>query len=428
MTRSDRASAESAVGASRQLVAASDGEGRDDASDIADRDEDAARPCKRARVTLAALAFVAAVSWALMQFAPARAGPLAAARLRGGVAFSGQEVVEAGPARARVHVLMMGMDGIPHPEIWKAFFQPEPEQSYSFYIHCKDEWKCKDDIDKHRLSSFARVVPTVFNAWCDDLLSPMLQLLKYALAEPSASNYAIEKFAFVSTEHLPVKSLRFISEELAKRPDESDMCIHDTSWWMPLKANSSTLAVAAFQWSVFSKTDAVKLRTRMPEPSPERPLEVPRVEGHSYADFHDIHCRDEVAIFWTLFGLAHVPRQDSGTTAANLSFPGFGTLRYPLEHGQGRCTYFGADGMPHQLADQAWHRDVQSQEMLALQQVPDASLASPATHCNPSGCEIIWNIEGLGPKAQSFLRDSDFLFARKFASAANLPNYAANVF
>jgi len=320
---------------------------------------------------------------------------------------------------------MMGMDTIPHAEIWKAFFQDEPAESYSFLIHCKDEQKCKDFVESSGLGPFAQVVPPVFNAWCDDLVSPMLQLLKFALAKAPTAGYPVDKFAFVSTEHLPVKPLKYISKELAKRPDESDMCVHDTCWWMPLNEDPSTLAVAAFQWSVFSKRDAVRLRERMPDPSPTKQLVVARAEGHAYEDFSDTHCIDEVSIFWTLYGLAHLPGHRNGTV--KLSFPDFGTLEYPKERRQGRCMYFGVDGLPHEVFQHAKNNDVLSQTVLELQRTPDADIISPETHCQ-TGCETIWIIDSLGPNGQRFLRDSRFLFGRKFSPTASLPGYASVVF
>jgi len=331
--------------------------------------------------------------------------------------------------KARVHVLMMGMDIIPHTEIWKAFFHGAPRESYSFLIHCKDEARCRDLVDTSGLSDFAEVVPSAYSAWCDDLVSPMLQLLKYALAKEPSPGYPVDKFAFVSTEHLPMKPLRVISETLGKRPDESDICVHPTRWWLHLKANKTTpVAVTCYQWSVFSRRDAITLTERMPDPSPSKQLAVPAVEGYAFQDFDTVHCIDESWIFATIFGLAHVP-QDPNTTA-HLNFPGFGRMWYPSEWLQGRCPYFGFEGYPGEIWYHAYTlNETEAGAALALQRITDSSFISPPTHCDTTGwCEVIWVINSLGPKGLEFVRNSEFLFGRKFAAAGLFPDYASVVF
>mmetsp|Transcript_95779 Transcript_95779/g.188055 ORF Transcript_95779/g.188055 Transcript_95779/m.188055 type:complete len:254 (+) Transcript_95779:2-763(+) len=252
----------------------------------------------------------------------------------------------------------------------------------------------------------------------------MLQLLKYALAKPPAPGYSVDKFAFVSSEHLPVKPLRFIREELGKRPDESDFCVHPIWWWMTLKGDNTTQTVTCYQWSILSRKDAITLRERMPDPSPTQQLIVPRVEGHAWNDFNVHHCVDEVAVFMTIFGLAHVPSDYNHPV--NLSFPGFGTLEYPHWTSQGRCDYFGAEGWPAVKAEKG---DEQAQAVMALTKIPDSSIIGPPSHCDPGvACEVIWVIEMLGPEGLRLLRESKYFFARKFAASAALPNYASVVF
>lgn len=271
-------------------------------------------------------------------------------------------------------------------------------------------------------------MPAVFNAWCTDLVSPMLQLLRYALARQPAPGYPVDKFAFVSSQHLPVKPLRVISEEFAKHPDKSDICVHKSNWWLRMKVNWTIQAVVCYQWSVLSKKDALKLRQRMPDPSPVSPVVVPKVEGFGFEDTTKAHCIDEAWIFTTLYGLVHVPTNLSGSSQAEISVPGHGTLWYPHWSRQGSCVFFGAEGWPDKVRQDAEReRDHQAQAALALQGIWDSVIATPMTKC-PGGCEVIWEIELLGPLGQQFLRNSTYLFARKFANNAILTGYASVVF
>jgi len=320
--------------------------------------------------------------------------------------------------------LLMGMDRISHGNIWKAFFESAPKESYTFLVHCKEAEKCQASLDSQGLSPFAQVVPIVYNEWCKDLVSPMLQLLKHALAATRSEDFPIDKFAFVSTMHLPIKPLWYLSREFAKRPDESDMCVHVTHWWASMKANSSIMAPSCFQWSIFSRKDAQTLLRKMPPPSATSPLVVPPVEGYKFSDLDTVHCIDEMTIFYTLYGLAHVPGSDD----VDLNFPGFGELHYPLEANQGRCPYFGYDGMPHMVSRHAWiYGDKQAQAALQLQDTYGTLFHGPGTHCT-GGCEFIWTIFELSANGMRFLRNSDYLFARKVADDALLPNYARIVF
>eukprot|EP00428_Durinskia_dybowskii_P015945 CAMPEP_0170212608 /NCGR_PEP_ID=MMETSP0116_2-20130129/5922_1 /TAXON_ID=400756 /ORGANISM="Durinskia baltica, Strain CSIRO CS-38" /LENGTH=399 /DNA_ID=CAMNT_0010463147 /DNA_START=58 /DNA_END=1257 /DNA_ORIENTATION=- len=388
----------------------------DDSDDCSDSFENASQCCARPVGVCVTLSLILAVG-------------VACGLVYGRDALTGLFGSATVGAKARVHVLMMGMDAIPHPEIWRAFFESEPTESYSFFIHCKDETSCKESVEKGGLSHIAEVVPSVYNAWCDDLVSPMLQLLKYALAKEPAAGYPVDKFAFVSTEHLPLKALRNISEALGKRPDESDFCVHPTSWWLRLKSNNITpQAVTCYQWSVLSRKDAVTLRERMPDPSPSRQLVVPAVEGHAFSDFDTVHCIDESWLFATIFGLAHAPSDPNAT--ANLTIPGFGKLVYPSLYLQGRCVYFGFEGYPTDMGYRAWVLwERQSRAAMGLQAIADSSFISPPTHCDATGwCEVIWTIETLGPNGLRYLRDSEYLFARKFADLGLFPDYASVVF
>lgn len=62
-----------------------------------------------------------------------------------------------------------------------------------------------------------------------------------------------------------------------------------------------------------------------------------------------------------------------------------------------------------------------------LRAVPDSSVEIPLSHCE-TGCEAIGVVMGLGPQGMRLLRDSPFLFGRKFAHNASLPGFGGAMF
>lgn len=127
-----------------------------------------------------------------------------------------------------VNFLLMTMDSVPFPDIWQDFLKGVPETSYKFYVHCKNYDACKANLEANGLSMI-HIIQLVFNAWCVDLLSPMLQLLIVALGALHADRPA--KFVIVSADHLPIKPFRTIPPELGKHPGASDICLYPPSFW-----------------------------------------------------------------------------------------------------------------------------------------------------------------------------------------------------
>merc|ERR1719401_3391162 len=124
-------------------------------------------------------------------------------------------------------------------------------------MHCKYMGKCKAMLAKAGFSNVWKLVPTVFNAWGIDLVSPMLQMLRHALAHDVGDMDS--KFIFVSDSALPLKPYSYIRDELAKYPRSSDFCIYadmplspfNTYQWPQAKGlPNKPKAIKASQWSV----------------------------------------------------------------------------------------------------------------------------------------------------------------------------------
>lgn len=119
------------------------------------------------------------------------------------------------------------------------FFRGAPPGSYSAFVHCKFADQCQANLRASGLNAIFTVVPTVFSAWCSDLVSPMLQLLRSAL--DAAPQDVLAKFVFLSSTHLPLKPFGIIQAELGKHPGASDFCLYPPTHWHVAKSDSAML-------------------------------------------------------------------------------------------------------------------------------------------------------------------------------------------
>lgn len=329
-----------------------------------------------------------------------------------------------------VNFLLMTMDRVPFPDIWRDFLKGVPETSYKFYVHCKDYDACKANLEANGLNMI-HIIQPVFNAWCVDLLSPMLQLLIVALGALPADRPA--KFVIVSADHLPIKPFRTIQLELGKHPGASDICLYPPSFWHVARDDPSVLAPAASQWSVLSRRDAEVLLQRMPKPSATLPIVVPKLEGRAWNDFVVQHCIDEVSVFSTIFGLYHNNTIVNGSEMTTSEFPGIGPVFVNRSREQGCCRTWGFMGGGNSVEEVMqtvhWWGLVSplASYVEKLQAAPDTKFYIPFTHCD-TGCEVIFVVDSLGPIGQRILLESPFLFARKFAHNASMPGFAKTIF
>jgi len=327
-----------------------------------------------------------------------------------------------------VHFLAMAMEDLPHADIWNAFFAGAPAGSYSAWVHCTHPEKCKENFAKSGLTAFT-IVPAVFSEWCIDLLSPMLQLLKYALAQQVSPPGAPSKFVLMSDLTLPLKPMSVIRAELGEHPFASDFCIYPSQWWLPLKTDNTTWRISASQWSVLARADAETLVKVFPQPSPDNAVQVPKVEGASWSDFVAPFCIDEGAVFSAIFGLFHA---DKTANTAN-SYPGVGQVLFNSIDGieQGCCRTWAMQlghVSPEVDAQIVAHWEHNSQLGFVLKDL----LADNQSDVRPSmvhgGGDMLYVINKLGPAGLRALRQSSFLVGRKFAANSSFPGFAEIIF
>eukprot|EP00425_Heterocapsa_triquetra_P036994 CAMPEP_0195082612 /NCGR_PEP_ID=MMETSP0448-20130528/23756_1 /TAXON_ID=66468 /ORGANISM="Heterocapsa triquestra, Strain CCMP 448" /LENGTH=410 /DNA_ID=CAMNT_0040115741 /DNA_START=106 /DNA_END=1338 /DNA_ORIENTATION=+ len=324
-----------------------------------------------------------------------------------------------------IHFLLMTMDDVAHPDIWRAFFDGAPSGSYSAWVHCKYPDKCRANLAQSGLAEF-KLVPTVYSEWCFDLVSPMLQMVRSALAENVLPPGVPEKFVFLSAQALPLKPFSVIRAELGKHPSASDFCVYPPSWWSQGKVDNTTFAVAASQWSILAKEDAEVLVNRMPAPSADHRVQLPDVQGVSWDNMSYTHCPDEIAVFPTIFGLYH---QD-GTGVG--FYPGVGQIREDGNLERGCCRTWGFQQGEKNREATLMYLEQNSQLGKVLKQLlsdKESDVRGPMTHSsgNDDG-EILWIVYRLGPAGLRAIRDSVFLFGRKFSDNASLPGYADIMF
>eukprot|EP00931_Biecheleriopsis_adriatica_P074599 TRINITY_DN48625_c0_g1_i1.p1 TRINITY_DN48625_c0_g1~~TRINITY_DN48625_c0_g1_i1.p1 ORF type:complete len:419 (-),score=65.09 TRINITY_DN48625_c0_g1_i1:65-1321(-) len=318
-----------------------------------------------------------------------------------------------------LHLLFMAIDEVPHPEIWRQFFHAAPTGSFHAWMHCKQYESCKASLEQNGLAEFFQVVPTVYNIWCQDLLSPMLQLLRFALQAITVRPRMTEKFLFISDTTLPVKPFSIIRAELSKRPFASDFCVFPTFTW-PVAPDKSVYKVKGQTWSVLARQDAEKLVNSLPAPMADQAVQIPTLQNFSYTEFKNAYCIDETVVFTMIFGPFWPERKNV--------YPGIGPLylhearEKPLEQG---CCRTWIMLHPNQAMVNHEKQVSQLGQLLAAVEGSDGTaIEAPLTH----KVEAIYLISALGPQGMKAFRASSFLFARKFTANASLEGFAEIMF
>lgn len=323
------------------------------------------------------------------------------------------------PTAGVLHFLFMLTQQLPHQQIWERFFESAPRNTYSIWAHCAGE--CNEKRLLEVLPSL-HIVPTVQSKYCVDLVTPMTQLLKRALAHSTADPGVIQKFLFVSDSTLPVKPYSRIYEHFTK-DDNSDFCFANPQTWASYEVHrQSVYVVKHSQWAVLNKEHASKLALKWRAPDLTDVLDEwdgpvwnvtirnhPRTGGQTNvprasfgrARAKKFGCADEEAIFASLFG-AFVP-----SNAGEQYFPGVGTLSSNGMETQGRCDTFAA-----------W--DPRGNDLIsAISGDPESTVGKNRTL--KSGHPLL--IRKLGHRSAGLLRSSHYLFARKFSLDVTADEY-----
>eukprot|EP00929_Paragymnodinium_shiwhaense_P010468 TRINITY_DN115155_c0_g1_i1.p1 TRINITY_DN115155_c0_g1~~TRINITY_DN115155_c0_g1_i1.p1 ORF type:complete len:163 (-),score=18.02 TRINITY_DN115155_c0_g1_i1:46-534(-) len=110
--------------------------------------------------------------------------------------------------RLRLHFLFMGVDQLPHLGLWKVFFQYARSDAWTAWVHCVNKTSCEDSVKRHGMQQQFTMVDTVRSQYCDDLVSPAVQLLRSALHSSDTAGVSesgdVDKYVLVSDTTLPL--------------------------------------------------------------------------------------------------------------------------------------------------------------------------------------------------------------------------------
>mmetsp|Transcript_125718 Transcript_125718/g.367337 ORF Transcript_125718/g.367337 Transcript_125718/m.367337 type:complete len:792 (-) Transcript_125718:286-2661(-) len=336
-----------------------------------------------------------------------------------------------GHPSARLHFLFLAMTDVMHSDEWSSFLAGAPAGSWTVWLHCKNSSACLSGDFMRRVPQ-ARLVPSVPTAYCVDLVSAEVQLLRYALQEDATSpNSEADKFVLLSDSTLPVKSFAEVFAVLTGHR-ESDFCIYPTDQWdlnKSLSGSTKARVPAHSQFVQLSRQDASTFVTRWDADKKGHTQKnlsftdgyqeivtwtVPVLDGKSKDDVLSIEdfggwsfCADELAAFSVIFGSVVFDSENRRV------IDGFGTLWYDDKHAsltQGRCyTYFSF---------YYWSLDDWTLES-RLAKVRNSTLHQTSEDAPTHPLEF----GDLSAGGLQLLRDSPYLFARKFQADAQLPDY-----
>jgi hypothetical protein len=310
-----------------------------------------------------------------------------------------------------VHFLFLVNDRIPHSEIWRAFLSGAPPGSWKAAVHCKDHEGCVSN-GVFQLPGFDPV-PTTGTWYCHDLVTAMKQLLVGALAyDATQFTGGREKFVFVSESTLPIKPFYEIHRTLLV-DDDSDFCVFPSNQWATSPVDGQVVRLLKHhQWVVLNREHAelfvkkwvpvdrfgrwriwLKSGTWVGHERYVNPRAFAYPRGSST-------CTDEWAFMATIYGALEP------LTGARY-FPGFGGGQIDMnsEITQGRCRTWS-------YWDTTYDKDAYQ---LATQVYDDpSSIISCYPKCHARPMEL----QALSSNGLHALRNSPFLFARKFSPSA----------
>lgn len=305
-----------------------------------------------------------------------------------------------------------------------------PPNSWRMWVHCSDEAGCKKNRILEKMPGMVQV-QTAPTRYCTDLVTATVELVKQALGAQAAKGMpgTIEKFALVSESTLPVKPFEYVYSTLAA-DNLSDLCLTPAKEWRWAHVDAQMVwLVKHSQWFVLNREHATKLVKNWRQPH----------EWENYLGWFDIEvkgapwatmdrqilaqrffkhpnggnfaCTDEQAIFGKIFG-AFYPAEES-----YVDYPDLGRIWLRGEKAntaQARCRTFVV------------FRDSESLGSLT-QPVLKVLKNDPVGNVHIDGPSHPMYLEHLGNASLHALRDSPFLFARKFIiSPASVPGYGAN--
>jgi len=258
--------------------------------------------------------------------------------------------------------------------LWEKFLEKVDEERYMVFVHCKEREKCVPKFEG--LSFKVNFVETVPSQWCYDLASPMISLLKPALFSSGSIH---DQFFFVSDTGIPVKPFEDFSRILKHKIQGT--CVAHTGGFFH---HDNKIYAKAHQWVSLSQSEAflVLRRWRMMK---EQNIYIPG-------------CLDETFFTWALYNTSDTPFPNGSIPMVSLLDPPLPTLISNKNGSTGFCSTFVY------WAESATHSPCAEGDTIhkIQEKIPDDEHWHVGHWLKP--VPIAWEI----------LRNSSFLFARKF--------------
>lgn len=306
----------------------------------------------------------------------------------------------------RVYFLFLAVDKISNLDVWSSFFDSADSEKYRAFVHCKEK-QCVQQM----AGSPIVPVPTVASYYCTDLVSPMNQLLSYALSTDLGPTNALDKFAFISDSALPAKPFSEIYRTLGQR-DGSDFCVFPPGEWADLPnadGGGLEVAVKVHQWITLSRAHAERASDMWQKGVMHNFMSYFKMNqlgwnnmlDNNFADNRNWGCLDE---FWYVTALYGTLKKVHAEGDQSIELPEFtgSPLRIDQRAGwQGKCDTFviWAKYM------NSLGRNEQQNLMLSLD---PPSVPHGGNWARPGWWDTI------STKGIQAIRNSDFLFVRKF--------------
>lgn len=303
----------------------------------------------------------------------------------------------------------------------RSFFADAPQQQWRALVHCQDANGCNYNSGFLKSLPNFKVLATVPSWYCHDLVTAMTHLLRSALELHAAPAGETEKFVFISDSTLPVKPFKEIHRQLTSNGD-SDFCLFPASQWATATIDGHAVSmVKHHQWVTLSRPHAQQLVDRWVPVDSRGVWQVPLKGGswtgkeRNLSPQHFAHaassnwCTDEWALFATLFGA--VEPQNGLRSFAGLSGPPINMWGQRSTSTQGVCRTFSFWGVQD------------GPEFAALSNHIVSDRQNSKMSCYPKCYQHPASFQKMGDAALLALRQSPFLFARKFKSTMPMPNY-----
>jgi hypothetical protein len=309
----------------------------------------------------------------------------------------------------RVFFLFLAVDKISNLGVWENFFAGADPSQYRALAHCKLP-QCESQLHGSKITA----ITSVPSYYCTDLVSPMNQLLHYALSDDPHTTNPSDKFVFVSDSTLPAKPFSQIYSTLSGRYG-SDFCTFPSNEWADIpSASGKEMAVKYHQWIVLGRDHAEKASNMWSSHMMHDFMSKFGMNHHpyntytnnTYGDSRNFGCLDEFWHMSSIFGYLHV----SGNENTEVSFSGFtnSPLRVSSTAGwQGQCDTFVM-----------WAKYLRTQGNNPFSRFYDTLDPPSVPHSGNDHRPGWWDT--ISDKGIAAIRNSEFLFVRKFIDNPSL--------